>query len=185
MVFFMLKLIFVTFNFIIISSLSHADTKFPFYLNVVGEDKSLNKIVRVETKKLVSNFSNLTLREDKDGRVFVKLFIYALRHKNSKISKDTIILSSTHINRRRIVELTKEVFKKDSKSSKLTKTIAADLMLKDSGLMRHINIAAMDDIDKIGVPILRFSKDLSANIENYYEASFFDMLNKLLNFFVA
>ena len=37
-----------------------------------------------------SNFPNLTLREDKDGRVFVQLFIYALRHKNSNNSKDTI-----------------------------------------------------------------------------------------------
>lgn len=171
----MLKLIFITFNFIIISSLSYADKKFPFYFNVVGEDKTLNKIVRIETKKLVSNFSNLTLREDKDGRVFVKLFIYALRHKNSKISKDTIILSATHINKRRIVELTKEVFKKDSKSSKFTKTIAADLMLKDSGIMRHINVAATDDINTIRVPIARFLKDLSKNIQSYYESEFFEM----------
>ena len=65
--------------------------------------------------------------------------------------------------------------KKIVKVRKFTKTIAADLMLRDSGLMRHINIAATDDIDRIGVPIARFLKDLSKNIQGYYESSFFDM----------
>ena len=41
--------------------------------------------------------------------------------------------------------------------------------------MRHINVAAIDDIDSIGVPITRFLKDLSINIQGYYESSFFDM----------
>ena len=171
----MKTLILIILKLLIFASFSHAETKFPFYLNVVGEDKSLKNLVRAKTKKLVSNFPNLTLREDKDGRVFVQLFIYALRHKNSNNSKDTIILSSTHVNKRRIVELTKEVYKKDSKSSEVTKTIAADLMLRDSGLMTHINVAAIDDVKKINVPIARFLKDLSRNIKGYYESSFFDM----------
>ena len=171
----MKTLILITLKFLIMCSLSHAETKLPFYLNVVGEDKSLKNLVRTKTKKLISNFLNLTLKEEKDGRVFVQLFIYALKHKNSNNSKDTIILSATHVNKRRIIELTKEVFKKDSKSSEVTKTIAADLMLRDSGLMTHINVAAIDDVKTINVPIARFLKDLSRNIKGYYESSFFDM----------
>ena len=77
-----MRLLFLlTLKLLLFSSFSYAETKFPFYLNVVGEDKNLKNLVRTKTKKLVSNFPNLTLREDKDGRVFVQLFIYALRQK--------------------------------------------------------------------------------------------------------
>ena len=48
-------------------------------------------------------------------------------------------------------------------------------MLRDSGLMTHINVAAIDDVKTINVPIARFLKDLSRNIKGYYESSFFDM----------
>ena len=165
----------LTLKILMASSFSYAETRFPFYLNIITEDENLKILIKAKTKKLTSNFSNLTMREDKDGRIFVKLFIYALRHKNSNNSKDTIILSATHVNKRRIVELTKEVFKKDSKSSEFTKTIAADMVLKDTGLMTHINVAAIDDIKKINVPLTKFLKDLSRNIKGYYESSFFDM----------
>ena len=171
----MKTLILFTLKFLIISTLAQASTKYPFYLDIISEDKNLETLIRDKAKKITPKFSNLKLREDKDGRVFVKLFIYALRHKNSNVANDTIILSATHVNKRRIFELTNEVFKKDSKSSEFTKTIAADLMLRDSSLMRHINVAATDDIDRIGVPIARFLKDLSKNIQGYYESSFFDM----------
>lgn len=168
-------LIILILKFLIVSSLANASTKYPFYIDIISEDKNLKTLIRDKAKEIVPNFSNLKLKDDKDGRVFVKLFIYALRHKNSHISNDTIILSATHVNKRRIFELTNEVFKKDSKSSEFTKTIAADLMLKDSGLLRHINVAATDDIDSLRVPITRFLKDLSKNIQGYYESSFFDM----------
>ena len=171
----MKTLILLILKFLIICSLANASTKYPFYLDIISEDKNLENLIKDKAKKIIPKFSNLKLNEDKDGRVFVKLFIYALRHKNSNLSNDTIILSATHINKRRIFELTNEVFKKDSKSSEFTKTIAADLMLRDSGLMRHINVAASDNIDRIDVPIKRFLKDLSKNIQDYYESSFFDM----------
>jgi len=48
-------------------------------------------------------------------------------------------------------------------------------MLRDSGIVRHINVAATDDIDRISVPITRFLRDLSKNIRSYYESEFFDM----------
>jgi len=168
-------LIFLILNFIMIPFSSFAGNKFPFYLEVISDNENLKSIVITKTEEMVSDFSNLTLRKDKDGRVFVKLFIYVLKHKNSNIDKDTIILSATHVNKRRIVELTQEVFKKDNKSSDFTKTIAADLMSRDSGIVRHINVAATDDIDRISVPITRFLRDLSKNIRSYYESEFFDM----------
>ena len=168
-------LIFLILNFIMIPFSSFAGNKFPFYLEVISDNENLKSIVINKTQEIVPDFSNLTLRKDKDGRVFVKLFIYVLKHKNSNIDKDTIILSATHVNKRRIVELTQEVFKKDNKSSDFTKTIAADLMSRDSGIVRHINVAATDDIDRISVPITRFLRDLSKNIRSYYESEFFDM----------
>ena len=57
----MKTLILITLKFLIMCSLSHAETKLPFYLNVVGEDKSLKNLVRTKTKKLISNFPNLTV----------------------------------------------------------------------------------------------------------------------------
>lgn len=167
--------ILLTFKFLIISSLSYGETKYPFYLDVICADKSLKTLIRTKAKKITLNFSNLKLSEQKDGTTFVKLFVYALKHRNSNTSKDTIIFSATQVNKRRIFELTNEVFKKDNKSSELTKAIAADLMLRDSGIMRHINVAAVDDIYKVDVPIERFLKDLSMNIKSYYESEFFDM----------
>ena len=71
--------------------------------------------------------------------------------------------------------MTQEVFKKDNKSSDFTKKIVADLMLTDSGIVRHINVAAIDDIDRISIPIARFLRDLSKNIRTYYESEFFNM----------
>ena len=40
----------LTLNLLLFSSFSYAETKFPFYLNVVGEDKSLKNLVRAKTK---------------------------------------------------------------------------------------------------------------------------------------
>ena len=94
-----------TLKFLIISTLAHASTRYPYYLDIISEDKNLETLIRDKAKKITPKFSNLKLREDKDGRVFVKLFIYALRHKNSNVSNDTIILSATHVNKRRIFDI--------------------------------------------------------------------------------
>ena len=67
----MRTLILLTLKFLIISTLAHASTKYPFYLNIISEDKNLETLIRDKAKKITPKFSNLKLREDKDGRVFV------------------------------------------------------------------------------------------------------------------
>ena len=71
----MRTLILLTLKFLIISTQAHASTKYPFYLNIISEDKNLDTLIRDKAKKIIPKFSNFKIREDKNGRDFVKLFI--------------------------------------------------------------------------------------------------------------
>ena len=145
-----------------------SESKYPFFLNVISEDQNLKNRIFNNFKRLTSNYSNLELKEVRDKGVYVELFIYAINHKNSNTSKDTIVLSVVHTNKIRIFQLTNEVFKDNSQSSDQTKRITADLMMRKGGLLSHMNIAAVDNVEQIDIALNKFLKQLSINIENYY-----------------
>ena len=147
---------------------SFAEIKYPFFLNVISEDKNLKKTIFNNVKSLTPNYSNLELKEMRDKGVYVELFIYAINHKNSNTSKDTVVLSIVHTNKIRIFQLTNEVFKDKSKSSEQIKKITADLLMRKGGLLSHMNIAAADNVEQIDIALNRFLKQLSLNIEGYY-----------------
>ena len=54
------------------------------------------------------------------------------------------------------------------KSSDQTKRITANLMMTKGGLLSHMNIAAVDNVEQIDIAINKFLKQLSKNIEIYY-----------------
>ena len=147
---------------------SFAETKYPFFLNIISEDQNLKKTIFNNFKSLTPNYSNLKLKETRDKGVYVELFIYAINHKNSNTSKDTVVLSIVHTNKIRIFQLTNEVFKDKSKSSEQIKKITADLLMRKGGLLSHMNIAAADNVEQIDIALNRFLKQLSLNIEGYY-----------------
>ena len=154
--------------FLIYLPSSFAETKYPFFLNVISEDQNLKSNVYNNVKRLTANYSNLELKEKSDKGVYVELFIYAINHKNSNTSKNTIVLSVVHTNKIRIFQLTDEVFKDNSQSSDQTKRITANLMMTKGGLLSHMNIAAVDNVEQIDIAINKFLKQLSINIESYY-----------------
>ena len=147
---------------------SFAETKYPFFLNIISEDQNLKKTIFNNFKSLTPNYSNLELKETRDKGVYVELFIYAINHKNSNTAKDTVVLSVVHTNKIRIFQLTSEVFKDDSKSSEQIKKITADLVMRKGGLLSHMNIAAVDNVEQIDIALNKFLKQLSLNIKSYY-----------------
>ena len=60
------------------------------------------------------------------------------------------------------------MFKKESKSTEQIKKITADLVMRKGGLLSHMNIAAVDDVEQIDIALNKFLKQLSLNIKNYY-----------------
>ena len=164
----MKKFFIIIIVFLIYLPTAFAETKYPFFLNVISEDQNLKNNVFSNVKRLATNYSNLEFKEVRDKGVYVELFIYAINHKNSNTSKNTIILSVVHTNKIRIFQLTDEVFKDNSKSSDQTKRITADLMMRKGGLLSHMNIAAVDNVEQIDIALNKFLKQLSINIENYY-----------------
>ena len=164
----MKKFFIIIIVFLIYLPTAFAETKYPFFLNVISEDQNLKNNVFSNVKRLATNYSNLEFKEVRDKGVYVELFIYAINHKNSNTSKNTIILSVVHTNKIRIFQLTDEVFKDNSISSDQTKRITADLMMRKGGLLSHMNIAAVDNVEQIDIALNKFLKQLSINIENYY-----------------
>ena len=164
----MKKFFIIIIVFLIYLPTAFAETKYPFFLNVISEDQNLKNNVFSNVKRLATNYSNLEFKEVRDKGVYVELFIYAINHKNSNTSKNTIVLSVVHTNKIRIFQLTDEVFKENSKSSDQTKRITADLMMRKGGLLSHMNIAAVDNVEQIDIALNKFLKQLSINIENYY-----------------
>ena len=59
----MRTLILLTLKFLIISTLAHASTKYPFYLNIISEDKNLETLIRDKAKKLTVIDGSLQSKE--------------------------------------------------------------------------------------------------------------------------
>ena len=72
--------------FLIYTPSTFAETKYPFFLNVISEDQNLKSNVYNNVKRLTPNYSNLEFKEVRDKGVYVELFIYAINHKNSNTS---------------------------------------------------------------------------------------------------
>ena len=149
--------------------LSFAESKYPFYLQVISQDE----VIRTKISELINTeISNYGMqiksnKNFKDG-VGVGLYIYAQKHVNSGINKNTIIFSIAHTSNKRFSELMIEVFKDGSTSTEMTKKITADLILKKKGILKYLNVAAVDEISQINKLIPTILKNLSERIEGYY-----------------
>lgn len=169
------KLLFIL-NLIIyslVSSFVYGNDKYSFQLKVISDDNLIINEVEESIFKNLKNFKNLEINDQKDfrdGEPLIVLYVYGKKHENSNVDKNIYTFSIAHTSNTEFMNLMSEVFgdKTFNDSSDRMKEITSDLLINKKAILKYLNVASIDNIEKIDILTESVLNGLSSRIGNYY-----------------
>ena len=165
-----LILIFNVFFLCLVTVTSYGSEKYPFHLNVISDDYFMKTDIEKSVKKNIKKFNNIVIKNNKDFRdgVSVVLYIYGKKHDNSNLNKQFVTFSVAHTSNSDFMDLMTEVFGEESISTDRMKEITGDLIMNKKAILKYLNVASLDDLEKIDVFTETVLNALSTRINGYY-----------------
>ena len=165
-----LILIFNVFFLCLVTVTSYGSEKYPFHLNVISDDYFMKTDIEKSVKKNIKKFNNIVIKNNKDFRdgVSVVLYIYGKKHDNSNLNKEFVTFSVAHTSNSDFMDLMTEVFREESISTDRMKEITGDLIMNKKAILKYLNVASLDDLEKIDVFTETVLNALSTRINGYY-----------------
>ena len=148
-----LILIFNVFFLCLVTVTSYGSEKYPFHLNVISDDYFMKTDIEKSVKKNIKKFNNIVIKNNKDFRdgVSVVLYIYGKKQDNSNLNKQFVTFSVAHTSNSDFMDLMTEVFGEESISTDRMKEITGDLIMNRKAILKYLNVASLDDLEKIDV----------------------------------
>ena len=152
-------------------SSSFANTKYPFTLKVISEDKEIANIIENKINQNVNRFDNMEIDNNENFKngVSVTLIIYAQKHKNSKINENHISFTIAHTSKFKFLYLMSEVFKNGSEYNDDLKGVVADLLINNRAILKRLNSASIDNISDVDKVIESILVNLSERMDEYHK----------------
>ena len=165
-----LILILNVFFLCLVTVTSYGSEKYPFHLNVISDDYFMKTDIEKSVKKNIKKFNNIVIKNNKDFRdgVSVVLYIYGKKHDNSNLNKEFVTFSVAHTSNSDFMDLMNEVFVEESISTDRMKEITVDLIMNRKAILKYLNVASLDDLEKIDVFTEKVLNALSTRINGYY-----------------
>ena len=165
-----LILILNVFFLCLVTVTSYGSEKYPFHLNVISNDYLMKSDIEKSVIKNIKKFNNIVIKNNKDFRdgVSVVLYIYGKKHNNSNLDKQFVTFSVAHTSNSDFLDLMTEVFGEDSLSSDRMKEITGDLIINKKAILKYLNVASLDNLEKIDLFTETVLNALSTRIDNYY-----------------
>ena len=167
----MKKLFLITLILLFQSFPSYSNTKYPFTLKVISEDKEIADVIEKKINQSLNQFNHMEIDNNEHYRngVSITLIIYAQKHKNSKVNKEHISLTIAHTSKFKFLQLMAEVFKNGSEYNDDLKGMVADLLINNRSILKRLNSASIDDITEIDGVIETILINLSDRMDEYHK----------------
>ena len=154
----------------LVTATSYSSEKYPFHLNVISNDYYMKNDIKKSVIKNIKKFNNIVIKNNKDFRdgVSVVLYIYGKKHNNSNVDKQFVTFSVAHTSNSAFLDLMTEVFGDESISTDRMKEITSDLIINKKAILKYLNVASIDNLEKIDVFTETVLNALSSRIDGYY-----------------
>ena len=157
----------------LVSSFVYGDDKYSFRLKVISDDNVIINEVEKSISKNLKNFENLEINNQKDfrdGDPLIVLYVYGKKHENSNVDRNIYTFSIAHTSNTEFMNLMLEVFddKTFDDSSDRMKEITSDLLINKKAILKYLNVASIDNLEKIDILTENVLNGLSSRILNYY-----------------
>ena len=157
----------------LVSSFVYGDDKYSFRLKVISDDNVIINEVEKSISKNLKNFENLEINNQKDfrdGDPLIVLYVYGKKHENSNVDRNIYTFSIAHTSNTEFMNLMLEVFddKTFDDSSDRMKEITSDLLINKKAILKYLNVASIDNLEKIDILTENILNGLSSRIVNYY-----------------
>ena len=157
----------------LVSSFVYGDDKYSFRLKVISDDNVIINEVEKSISKNLKNFENLEINNQKDfrdGDPLIVLYVYGKKHENSNVDRNIYTFSIAHTSNTEFMNLMSEVFddKTFDDSSDRMKEITSDLLINKKAILKYLNVASIDNLEKIDILTENVLNGLSSRILNYY-----------------
>ena len=157
----------------LVSSFVYGDDKYSFRLKVIFDDNVIINEVEKSISKNLKNFENLEINNQKDfrdGDPLIVLYVYGKKHENSNVDRNIYTFSIAHTSNTEFMNLMLEVFddKTFDDSSDRMKEITSDLLINKKAILKYLNVASIDNLEKIDILTENVLNGLSSRIVNYY-----------------